>query len=90
MWLLQEAAKRNPAVQSYLLSWGVPHWVGNSSFFSAENIDYQVGYAKCVHETVGGAHPHYIGIWVRALACAALTSHTSQRVVRCAQSPPAP
>lgn len=63
MWLLSESMKRNPDVKSYLLSWGIPNWVGNASFFSAENIDYQVGYAKCVRETVGGAHPHYIGIW---------------------------
>ena len=24
MWMLSEAAKRNPAVQSFLLSWGIP------------------------------------------------------------------
>jgi len=63
MWLLQEAAQRNPDVQSFLLSWGVPRWVGNGSFFSAENINYQVNYAKCVRETIGGTHPQYIGIW---------------------------
>lgn len=38
MWLLEEAHKRNPDIQSYLLSWGIPNWVGNASFFSAENI----------------------------------------------------
>ena len=59
MWLLSEASKRNPDVQSFILSWGVPNWVGNSSFFSEENIEYQVGYAKCVRETIGGNHPHY-------------------------------
>ena len=63
MWLLSEAAKRSPDVKSYLLSWGIPNWVGNASYFSAENIEYQVGYAKCVQQTVGGTHPHYIGIW---------------------------
>ena len=62
MWLLSEAAKRNPDVKSYLLSWGIPAWVGNGSYFSAENIEYQVGFAKCVQETIGGSHPHYIGI----------------------------
>ena len=56
MWLLQEAAARSASVQSYLLSWGIPNWVGNASYFSAENIDYQVGYAKCVRETIGGSH----------------------------------
>lgn len=59
MWLLSEASKRNPDVQSFILSWGVPNWVGNGSFFSEENIEYQVGYAKCVRETIGGNHPHY-------------------------------
>jgi galactosylceramidase len=34
MWLLSEANKRNPDVQSFLLSWGVPNWVGNGTFFS--------------------------------------------------------
>jgi hypothetical protein len=63
MWLLQEAAARSASVQSYLLSWGIPNWVGNASYFSAENIDYQVGYAKCVRETIGGSHPHYLGVW---------------------------
>jgi hypothetical protein len=61
MWLLSEGYKRNPDLQSYLLSWGVPNWVGNNSFFSAENIAYQVGYAKCVQQTIGGSNPHYIG-----------------------------
>ena len=59
MWLLSEASKRNPDVQSFILSWGVPAWVGNGTFFSEENIEYQVNYAKCVRETIGGNHPHY-------------------------------
>jgi hypothetical protein len=63
MWLLSEGYKRNPDLQSYLLSWGVPRWVGNGSYFSAENIAYQVGYAKCVQQTIGGSNPHFIGIW---------------------------
>ena len=62
LWMLAQAKARNPAVQSYILSWGVPGWVGNGSFFSQENIDYQVQYARCVKETVGEG-PDYIGIW---------------------------
>jgi hypothetical protein len=61
MWLLQEAAARNADVQSYLLSWGIPNWVGNATYFSDENIDYQVGYAKCVRETIGGSHREWDG-----------------------------
>ena len=64
MWLLAEAYKRNPDVATFVLSWGVPHWVGNGTYFSEENINYQVGYALCVAETLGNkAHPSYIGIW---------------------------
>ena len=39
-WLAAEARRRNPAVQIWSLSWGVPGWVGNGSYFSADN---QVG-----------------------------------------------
>jgi hypothetical protein len=61
MWLMAEAYKRNPDVATFILSWGVPNWVGNGSYFSEENIDYQVGYAKCVAQTLGSdAHPSYI------------------------------
>lgn len=64
MWLMAEAFKRNPDIATYILSWGVPNWVGNGSYFSAENIAYQVGYAKCVAQTLGSnEHPSYIGIW---------------------------
>jgi galactosylceramidase len=31
MWLLSEAYKRNPEIKSYLLSWGVPRWVGKAA-----------------------------------------------------------
>lgn len=63
MWLLEEAHNRNPDVESYILSWGIPNWVGNGSFFTDENIAYQVGYASCVRANLGGGNPHYIGIW---------------------------
>jgi len=61
MWLLSEAYKRNPDIQSFILSWGVPNFVGNGTYFSEENIAYQVGYAQCVRQTIGGMNPHYIG-----------------------------
>ena len=38
LWLAREAVARNPAIQLYALSWGVPQWVGNGSFFTADNI----------------------------------------------------
>lgn len=61
-WLVSEAYKRNKNIASYILSWGVPAWVGNGSYFSQENIDYQVGYAKCISQALDStAHPSYIG-----------------------------
>ena len=62
MWLLAEANKRNPNMISYLLSWGVPRWIGNGTFFSQDNLEYQTGYASCVRETIGRS-PDYIGIY---------------------------
>lgn len=62
LWLLSEAFARNPQIQTYILSWGVPNWVGNGSFFSQDNIDYQVEYAACV-KTITGRGPEYIGSW---------------------------
>ena len=35
-WLLEEAKKRNPEIVTYALSWAVPAWVGNDTFFSTE------------------------------------------------------
>ena len=61
-WLVTEAKARNPEILTYALSWGVPAWIGNGSFFSADNIAYQVGYAACVRANLGGSNPHYIGI----------------------------
>lgn len=62
MWLLAEGYTRNPNMQTFLLSWGVPRWVGNASYFSPENIAYQVGYADCVRQTTSHT-PDYQGIW---------------------------
>ena len=63
-WLLEEAKKRNPSIVTYALSWAVPHWVGNDTFFSEDNIHYQIAWLECVrsaHPTVGPMD--YIGIW---------------------------
>ena len=45
-WLMTEAKKRNPAVRTYVLSWGVPGWVGDGNYFSAPNIVYQTNFVK--------------------------------------------
>jgi len=60
-WLLREAHRRNPAIKTYGLSWGVPHWVGNGSFFSADNWHYQTQFALCVRTSLG-FELDYIGI----------------------------
>lgn len=41
-WLLTEAKKRNPNILTYALSWAVPHWIGNGSYYSDDNIDYHI------------------------------------------------
>eukprot|EP00035_Acanthoeca_spectabilis_P008069 m.148054 g.148054 ORF g.148054 m.148054 type:complete len:699 (+) comp14201_c0_seq3:694-2790(+) len=62
-WLLAEAKRRNPAIKTWGLSWGVPGWVGNGSgYFSMDNIHYQTQWVRCVQE-VTGINLDYIGIW---------------------------
>ena len=61
-WLLSEAKQRNPAIKTYALSWGIPRWVGDGSFFSADNIAYQVSALKCIHTGLN-VTVDYIGIW---------------------------
>jgi hypothetical protein len=63
-WLLEEARRRNPKIVTFGLSWAVPAWVGNDSYFSRDNIDYHVAWLQCVrshHTAVGNID--YIGIW---------------------------
>ena len=47
-WIIAEAKRRNPGVLTYALAWGVPAWVGNGSYWSAENIAYHVGWLECI------------------------------------------
>lgn len=52
---MTEAKKRNPEIILYALSWGVPGWIGNGSFFSNDNIDYHISWlqgAKKVYDLV--------------------------------------
>lgn len=62
LWLLQQAKARNPDIQTFALSWAVPRWVGNGSYFSADNQAYQTAFAACVRSELGFALD-YIGIW---------------------------
>ena len=60
--LAREAVARNAKIKTFALAWGVPGWVGNGSFFSQENLDYQAAFATCFLEKVGRPLD-YIGIW---------------------------
>jgi galactosylceramidase len=62
LWLLQQAKLRNPNLVTYALSWGVPAWVGNGTFFSTDNQNYMVLFAGCVRQELG-FDLDYIGIW---------------------------
>ena len=41
-WLLSEAKRRNPAIKTYGLAWGVPGWIGNGSYYSDDNLLYHL------------------------------------------------
>lgn len=62
LWLLKEAKKRNPDIVTYGLSWGVPGWVGNGSYFSTDNVNYQTQWLKCMKQEAG-VSVDYMGIW---------------------------
>ena len=62
LFLINEAKRRNPAVLVYGLSWAVPAWVGNGSFYSDDNVAYQVQWVSCMmNET--GFPVDYLGLW---------------------------
>ena len=73
-WLINEAKQRNPAIQLYGLTWGVPGWIGtpdprpdpaedaNARFFSADNLDYHVRWAAGLKKW-HGHQLDYMGIW---------------------------
>ena len=73
-WLAKEAKARNPAIKVWSLSWGVPGWVGevgnqtNGSYFSADNIDYQIAWLNCLKDT-WGVDSDYIGLWNERCVC---------------------
>jgi len=62
-WLLMEAKKRNPAIKTYGLSWGVPRWIGNGSYYAGDdNIQYHLDWVYCMQD-VHGVPIDYLGIW---------------------------
>ncbi len=69
LWLIQQAKLRNPAVQIYGLSWGVPAWIGNGTYYSDDNVAYQTQWVKCIQQEAG-AKVDFLGLWVRRRDCA--------------------
>jgi hypothetical protein len=68
-WLvLTEAKKRNPAIRTYGLAWGVPGWIGDQedpsgSFYTQDNIDYHLAWLDCALNT-HGVEIDYMGcVW---------------------------
>lgn len=62
-WKIAKAAKRrNPSIQIYGLSWGLPGWIGNgTNFFSQDNIEYQTAWLQCMREA-HGLEVNWIGL----------------------------
>ena len=62
-WLAQEARARNPGIQIWSLSWGVPGWIGDDgSYYTEQNIQFQLAWLECLrgrYEVV----PNYLGLW---------------------------
>ena len=62
-WLLEEAKKRNPDIVTYVLSWAVPKWVGNDTYYSDDNINYHMSWLKCARDEHSELNIDYIGAW---------------------------
>src|SRR4051812_4046859 len=61
-WLMEEARKRNPAIELDVLPWGAPGWVGGGSLYSNDMAEYMADFlagAKKNH----GLDISYAGIW---------------------------
>ena len=61
-WLAREARKRNPDIKLWSLSWGIPGWIGNATYYSDENIDYQIAWLECLRDH-HGVMSDYLGLW---------------------------
>ena len=69
-WLISEAAARNPGIQTFGLSWGVPAWVGNGSYYRCVP---SAAPTRVAPHSSGCPHP------VRPLHAAPTTSRTRFR-----------
>jgi hypothetical protein len=60
-WLMQQAQARNPGIKFYGLAWGAPGWLGGTSFFSTNAINYLVNWLNCAKSK--GLTISYLGGW---------------------------
>eukprot|EP00729_Bicosta_minor_P014382 gene14382-25916_t len=62
-WLMKEAKRRNPAVQTWGLAWGAPGWINNQTgFYGPDLITYQVNWLKCARD-YHQIDVDYLGLW---------------------------
>ena len=65
LWLLEEATKRNPNIQTFGLIWGAPGWINNGTFYGPDMIDYMLNWARCA-QLRSGKVPDKLGLWNEA------------------------
>lgn len=61
-WVVAEAKKRNPAIKTFGLSWGVPGWIGGGNYYSQDNINYHLDWISCAENTWNFT-VDFMGIW---------------------------
>ena len=50
VWLLTEARKRNAAIHTSGLEWGVPGWVNEGGYFGEKNTEYMLAWIRGLKE----------------------------------------
>ena len=95
-WLMEEARKRNPAIELDILPWGAPGWVGGGNFYSDDMAEYMADFLAGA-KRFRGLDISYAGIWnetsrrrlreaVRASSTTTRTENKN-RVLRCISRP---
>jgi hypothetical protein len=49
-WIMEEAKRRNPAIELMGLPWGAPGWIGNGTFLSDDLSDYLLSWLGCARQ----------------------------------------
>jgi hypothetical protein len=49
-WIMEEAKRRNPAIQLMGLPWGAPGWIGNGTFLSSDLSGYLLSWLGCARQ----------------------------------------